>query len=61
MKVQKLEVRELEVKEPEVQNQKGPGAGGYAKDIRKPNPIVILGGKVNIWMVGTSGAGVFVK
>ena len=38
-------VRELEVKE---------------KDIRKSNSIVILGGKVHIWMDGTSGAEVLV-
>ena len=46
MKVQELEVRELKVKE---------------KDIRKFNPIVILGGKVDIWMAGTLGSGVLVK
>ena len=46
MKVQELEKKELKVKE---------------KEIRKSNPIVILGGKVDIWMAGTSGAGVLVK
>ena len=39
-------VRELEIKE---------------KVIRKSNPIVILGGMVDIWIAGTSGAGVLVK
>ena len=41
-----IKVRELEVKE---------------KEIRKSNPIVILGGMVDIWMAGASGAGVLVK
>ena len=31
------------------------------KEIRKSNPIVILGGKVDLWIAGTSGAGVLVK
>jgi hypothetical protein len=30
------------------------------KEIRKSNPIVILGGKVAIWMAVTSGVGVLV-
>ena len=42
----KKKVQELEVKE---------------NEIRKSNLIVILGGKVDIWMAGFSGAGVFVK
>ena len=46
MKVQELEKKKLKVKE---------------KEIRKSNPIVILEGKVNIWMAGISGAGLLVK
>ena len=61
MNVQELEVRELKVKEPEVQNHKGPGARGQGEGDQKSNPIVILEGKVDIWMAGTSGAGVLVK
>ena len=56
-------MKELEVKEPEVQNKKKiKGSGDQKrKEIRKSNPIVILGGKVDIWMAVTSGAGVLVK
>ena len=41
-----IKVRELEVKE---------------KEIRKSNPIFILGGKFDIWMAGNSGAGMLLK
>ena len=59
MKVQELEVKELQ---PEVQNKKKVWELEVKeKEIRKSNPIVILGGKVDLWIAGTSGAGVFVK
>ena len=59
MKVQELEVKELQ---PKVQNKKKVWKLEVKeKEIRKSNPIVILGGKVDIWMAGTSGAGVLVK
>ena len=55
-------MKELEVKEPEVQNQKKVRELEVKeKEIRKSNPIVILGGKVDIWMAGTSGVGALVK
>ena len=59
MKVQELEVKKLQ---PKVQNKKKVWKlEAKEKEIRKSNPIVILGGKVDIWMAGTSGAGVLVK
>ena len=62
MKVQELEVRELEVKEPEVQNKKKVRELEVkVKEISKSNPIVILGGKVDLWIAGTSCADVLVK
>jgi hypothetical protein len=45
LEVQKLKVHELEVKE---------------KEIRNSCPVVILEGKVDFWMAGTSGVGVVV-
>ena len=59
MKVQELEVKELQQK---VQNKKNVlNLKVLEKEIRKSNPIVILGGKVDLWIAGTSGAGVLVK
>jgi hypothetical protein len=60
MKVQELEVKELQ---PKVQNKKKKvwKLEVKEKEIRKSNPIVILGGKVDLWIAGTSGAGVLVK
>ena len=45
LEVQILNVQELEIKK---------------KEVRNPCPVVILGGKVDFWMAGTSGAGVLV-
>ena len=61
MKVQELEVRELEVKETESKIIKVRELEVTEKEIRKSNPIVILGGMVDMWMAGTSGADVLVK
>lgn len=59
MKVQELEVKELQ---PKVQNKKKVlKLKVMEKEIRKSNPIVILGGKVDLWIAGTSVAGVLVK
>ena len=61
MKVQELEVKELQ---PKVQNKKKIKVWKLEvkeKEIRKSNSIVILGGKVDLWIAGTSGAGVLVK
>ena len=59
MKVQELEVKELQ---PKVQNKKRVWKLEVKeKEIRNSNPIVVLGGKVDLWIAGTSGAGVLVK
>ena len=59
MKVQELEVKELQ---PKVQNKKKVlKLKVMEKEIRKSNPIVILGGKVDLWIAGTSDEGVLVK
>ena len=60
MKVQELEVKELQ---PKVQNKKKVmKLKVMEKEIRKSNPIVILGGKVDLWIAGTlHRAGVLVK
>ena len=59
MKVQELEVKELQ---PKVQNKKNVlKLEVNEKEIRKSNPIVILGGKVDLYISGTSCAGVLVK
>ena len=59
MKVQELEVKELQ---PKVQNKKKVmKLKVMEKEIRKSNPIVILGGKVDLWIACTSDAGVLVK
>ena len=59
MKVQELEVKELQ---PKVKNKKNVGKLEVKeKEIRKSNPIVIMGGRVDLWIAGTSGAGVLVK
>ena len=65
MKVQELEVqerkvKELMVKELEVQKLKALELEVKEKEIRNSCPVVILGGKVDFWMAGTSGAGVLV-
>ena len=57
MKVQELEVKKLQ---PKVQ-KKVLKLKVMKKEIRKSNPIVILGGKVDLWIAGTSDAGVLVK
>ena len=59
MKVQELEVKELQ---PKVQNKKKVmKLKVMEKEIIKSNTIVILGGKVDLWIAGTSDAGVLVK
>ena len=58
MKVQKLEVKELQ---PKVRKKKVLKLKVMEKEIRKSNPIVILGAKVDLWITGTSDAGVLVK
>ena len=47
MKVQELEVKELQ---PKVQNKKR--SGSWRSRRRRSNPIVILGGKVDLWIAG---------
>jgi hypothetical protein len=50
MKVQKPEVKELH---PKVQNKKNVlKLKVMEKEIRKSNPIVILGGNVDLWIAG---------
>ena len=65
MKVQELEVqehrvKELMVKELEVQKLKVQELEVKEKEIRNSCPVVILGGKADFWMAGTSSAGVLV-
>ena len=57
MKIQELEVKELQ---PKVK-KKVWKLKVKEKEIRKFNSIVILGGKIDLWIAGTSGAGVLVK
>ena len=62
MKVQGLEVKELQQKvRKEKKKKKVSMLEVKEKEIRKSNPIVILGGKVDLWIAGTLGAGVLVK
>ena len=49
MKVQNLEVKELQ---PKVQKKKVLKLKVMEKEIRKSNPIVILGGNVDLWIAG---------
>ena len=59
MKIQELEGKELQ---PDVQNKKKVlELEVKEKEIKKSNPIFILGGKVDLWIAGTSGAGLLVK
>ena len=47
--------------QPKNQNKKVLKLKVMEKEIIKSNPIVILGGKVDLWIAGTSNAGVLVK